>query len=127
MNLKKIQKQNPQDRGQSKYYFAPVQGSPIMLDDLAERVAQSCAITPTAVKYVLTAFLEQLPYFLKDGHPIRLEPFCTIRLSVKSGGKDTAEELTKDDIISFHVIVSPSAKFKRSINSQEFRSNIKIV
>lgn len=127
MNLKKIKRVNPQNKEESKFYFAPEQGSPITLEDMAARIGQSCSISPTAIKYVLTAFLEQLPYFLKDGHPIRLEPFCSIRLSLSSKGKNTADELTKDDIIDFQVIVSPSVKFKESINSKEFKSNIKIV
>ena len=127
MNLKKIKRVNPQNKEESKFYFALEQGSPITLEDMAVRIGQSCSISPTAIKYVLTAFLEQLPYFLKDGHPIRLEPFCNIRLSLSSKGKNTADELTKEDIIDFHVIVVPSAKFKKSINSKEFKKNIKIV
>lgn len=94
---------------------------------MAARIGQSCSISPTAIKYVLTAFLEQLSYFLKDGHPIRLEPFCNVRLSLSSSGKATAEELTKEGIIEFHIIVPPSKKFKQSINDDEFKKNIKIV
>lgn len=127
MNLKKVQRVNPQKREEKKFYFSPEQGSLITLDDMAARIGQSCSISPTAIKYVLTAFLKQLPYFLKDGHPIRLEPFCNIRLSLSSRGKATAEELTKEDIIEFHIIVSPSKKFKQSINDDEFKKNIKIV
>lgn len=127
MNLKKIKRINPQNKEESKFYFAPEQGSPITLDDMAALIGQSCSISPTSIKYVLTAFLEQLPFFLKDGHPIRLEPFCNIRLSLSSKGRTTAEELTKDDIVEFHILVSPSKKFKLSINSDEFKKNIKIV
>lgn len=127
MNLKKIRRINPQNKEESNFYFALEQGSPITLDDMATRIGQSCSISPSAIKYVLAAFLEQLPYFLQDGHPIRLDPFCTIKLSLSSKGKATVEELTKADITDFHIIVSPSLKFKKTINSEEFRSNIKII
>lgn len=127
MILKKILRVNPQNKEERKYYFAPVQGNAIGLDELAARIGQSCSISPTAIKYVLTAFMDQLPYYLKDGHPVQLEPFCTIRLSPKSEGRNTALELTKDDIKSFHLVVTPSAKFKHAINSEEFITGIKLL
>lgn len=127
MTIKKRKKTNPLDREDEKYYFVPVQGSTITLDDMCEQLSKTSAISSISIKSVLTAFFEELPFLLKSGHPVRLDPFCSIRLSLSSNGKKNAEDLTRDDIKDVHIIVTPSARFKANLNSKEFIKSIKII
>lgn len=127
MTLKKLKKANPLNREEEKFYFAPVQGSIITLSEMAEQLSKTCSISSISIRSVLNAFFEELPFLLKNGHPVRLDPFCSIRLSVSSNGKENAEDLTRDDIKDVHIIVTPSARFKANLNSKEFIKSIKII
>jgi predicted histone-like DNA-binding protein len=120
IRLKKIQKTNPQDRNQSKWYLVQVHSGTVTLHDIAREIADRSSLSVGDVENVLTNLVEVLPIFLKLGQTIRMEGFGSFHISVQSTGVDTAEELTTNNVKNAKIVFIPSTELKGNIEHLTF-------
>jgi predicted histone-like DNA-binding protein len=91
--LRKIQKKNPQDLTQSKWYLTQEKSGTVGIKDIAKEIEGRSALSLGDVQSVLSNLVEVLPVFLKLGQSVNLEGFGSFRVSVSSEGTATPEEL----------------------------------
>lgn len=120
MKLKKIQKPNPLNRDEVKFYLIPEYAGELTLKELAEALSDACTLNPADITAVLEALTNRLPWYLENGFIIQLGSMGRLKLSVKSRGKLEVEELTASDVIKTKVIFTPSSEIKRNINGASF-------
>ncbi|MDR1072962.1 MAG: HU family DNA-binding protein [Treponema sp.] len=113
--LRKVRRENPQDRNQSKWYLTQEKSGNVEIKDIAKEIEGWSALSLGDVQSVLSNMMEVLPVFLKLGQSVNLEGFGTFRVSVASDGTATAEELNARHIKGVKLVFQPSVELKRSL------------
>jgi predicted histone-like DNA-binding protein len=120
IKLKKLQKKNPRDLTQSKWYLVQENSGSLSLNDIARELADRSSLSQGDVLNVLRNLVEVLPTYLKLGMTIRLEGFGSFHISVQSEGTDTAEELTAHNVKKARIVFVPSIALKEGIEHLSF-------
>jgi predicted histone-like DNA-binding protein len=120
VKLKKINRKNPQDLSQSKWYLTQEKTGTVGIQAIAKEIEGRSALSLGDVQSVLSNLVEILPLFLKLGQTINLEGFGSFRISVTSEGTETAEELTARNVKGVKLIFLPSVELKRNIEGISF-------
>ena len=90
INYKAIKRQNPQNKGEYKWYPSIVLTNPMLLDELAEAIALNCTVTAHDIKAVLSAMQEQIIFALRQGRSVRLGDLGSFRLTISGKGEADA-------------------------------------
>ena len=120
VKLKKIQRKNPQNLSQSKWYLTQESAGNVGLQEIAKEIEGRSALSLGDVQSVLSNLVEVLPIFLKLGQSVKLEGFGTFRISVTSEGTATPEELTAHQVQTAKIVFLPGTGLKRSIENISF-------
>jgi predicted histone-like DNA-binding protein len=120
VKLKKIQRKNPQDVSQVKWYLTQEKTGTVGVQEIAREIEGRSALSLGDVQSVLSNLVEILPVFLRLGQTIKLEGFGSFRISVTSDGTETAEELSARNVKSVKMVFLPSVELKRSIEDISF-------
>ncbi|MDR1326046.1 MAG: hypothetical protein LBK00_08430 [Treponema sp.] len=118
--LRKIRRENPQDRNQSKWYLTQEKSGNVGIKDIAKEIEGRSALSLGDVQSVLSNMMEVLPVFLKLGQSVNLEGFATFRISVTSDGTATPEELNARNVKGVKLLFLPSADLKRNLEGITF-------
>ncbi|MDR2633981.1 MAG: HU family DNA-binding protein [Treponema sp.] len=113
--LRKVRRENPQDRSQAKWYLTQEKSGNVGLKDIAKEIEGRSALSLGDVQSVLSNLIEVLPVFLKLGQSVNLEGFGTFRISVTSEGAATPEELNARHVKGVKLLFLPSADLKRNL------------
>lgn len=98
INYKAIKRQNPQNKGEYKWYPSIVLTNPMLLDELAEAIALNCTVTAHDIKAVLSAMQEQIIFALRQGRSVRLGDLGSFRLTISGKGEADAASVTEKSI-----------------------------
>jgi predicted histone-like DNA-binding protein len=120
IRLRKIKRENPQDRRQSKWYLTQEKPGIVGIKDIATEIKGRSALSLGDVQSVLSNLVEVLPTFLKLGQSVRLEGFGSFRISVTSGGAAAPEELNARHVRGIKLLFLPSVDLKRSLEDISF-------
>jgi predicted histone-like DNA-binding protein len=120
IKLKKIQRVNPQNREESKWYLTQEKTGTIGMEEIAAAVARNSSHALGDVRSILTNIVELAPVFLKLGQTINLEGFGSFHLSVTSEGVDTPEELSARKIKATKLRFLPSMRLKHNLEGLSF-------
>ena len=120
MNYSIREKQNPLDRTESQFYAVPVWNGKIELRDLAQEIAELCTLTEADVTAVLESFLSRIPPHLIRGSVICLGDFGSFRLSFRSKGSRTPEEVSSEDIHNVRIVFRARPELKHRVSRVKF-------
>jgi predicted histone-like DNA-binding protein len=120
IKLKKIQRANPQNREQKKWYYIQEKTGTIGIEEIATEVARNSSHSLGDVRSILTNIVELVPDHFKMGQTIVLEGFGSFRMVVASEGKDTPEELTTADIKGVKLRFLPGRRLKHNIEGLSY-------
>jgi predicted histone-like DNA-binding protein len=120
VKLKRIQRKNPQDTSQVKWYLTQEKTGTVGVQEIAREIEGRSALSLGDVQSVLSNLVEILPLFFKLGQTVKLEGFGSFRISVTSDGTETAEELSVRNVRSTKMVFLPSVELKRSIEDVSF-------
>jgi predicted histone-like DNA-binding protein len=120
IKLKKIQRKNPQDIADVKWYLTQETVGSVGFHDIAKEIEQRSALSLGDVQSVLSNMVEVLPVFLKLGQSVKLEGFGTFRISVTSEGLAAADDLSTRQVKGVKIIFLPSTELKRNIGDVSF-------
>ena len=120
IRLRKIKRDNPQNRSQSKWYLTQEKSGNVGIKDITREIKGRSALSPGDVQSVLSNLMLVLPVFLKLGQSVNLEGFGTFRISVSSEGAATPEELNARHVKGVKLLFLPSVDLKQNLKSITF-------
>ena len=123
MKYKLIERVNPQNRNQSKWYANPVNDGKISKTGLAKEIAAISSLSRGDVSNVIENLLEVLPKYLTMGKSVSLGEFGTLRLSFSSNGVESKEDFNSNKIKGIKVIFTPGVEMKKAIESISFEKS----
>ena len=123
MKYKLIERVNPQNRNQSKWYANPVNDGKISKTGLAKEISAISSLSRGDVSNVIENLLEVLPKYLTMGKSVSLGEFGTLRLSFSSDGVESKENFNTNKIKGIKVIFTPGVEMKNSIESISFEKS----
>lgn len=110
-------RKNPLDRTEpAKYYLQARMLGVVNTKSLTEEIALATSLTRGDVFNCIKSFLDCIPKYLKMGYSVNLEEFCNLRLSIKSEGSDTPDEVHPSKVKSIKVRFVPSVGLKKAIS-----------
>ncbi|MDR1652868.1 MAG: hypothetical protein LBS01_04350 [Prevotellaceae bacterium] len=106
--------------GVKKHYASPVHGKEISLEGLTKAIEKTSTVNGADIRAVLYAMVEEAVLGLEEGRIIRLGDLGSLRITLSSDGKDTAEEVTATAVKKAGVIFTPGAKLQAMLKSAKF-------
>ena len=119
MKYKLIEKANPQNREQKKFYASAVNIGKKDIKAISKEIAGRSSLTRGDIENVLINFIDELPTYLKDGFSVKLGDFGTMRLSLSSEGAELAKDF-KSTSIKPKVVFTPGKEVKDAISKIEY-------
>jgi predicted histone-like DNA-binding protein len=106
--------------GIKKFYASPVHDREISLDDLTKAIEKTSTVNGADIRAVLYAMVEEAVGGLSDGRIIRLGDLGSLRITLSSEGKDTAEEVTAAAVKKAGVIFTPGKKLQDMLRNAKY-------
>jgi predicted histone-like DNA-binding protein len=120
MKYKVIQRANPQDRTQSKWYASPVNDGKITKAELAKEIVDISSLSRGDVSNVIESLLDVIPKYLLMGKSVSLGELGTLRVSFGSVGADTAAGINASRISGVKIIFTPGVELKKNLSDIHF-------
>ena len=106
--------------GVKKFYASPVMGQDATLEVLTKGIEKTCTVNGADIRAVLYALVDEAVDDLSEGRIVRLGDLGSLRITLSSEGKATADELTADAIKDAGVIFTPDPKLKTMLADAKF-------
>jgi predicted histone-like DNA-binding protein len=103
--------------GEKKYYALPVMNGEWDIDKLTKSIKENCAVSGADIRAVLYALVDVAIDGLEDGNIIRLGDLGSIRITLSSEGKATAEEVDVHCIKKSGIIFVPGSRIKKVLGN----------
>ncbi|MDR2424936.1 MAG: HU family DNA-binding protein [Prevotellaceae bacterium] len=116
MKFKVIERINPQNRDQKKWYAIPVNTGKFGIKDFSKEISGRSSLTRGDVENVITNFTDELPTFLKLGMSVKLGNFGTLRLTLSSEGVENRDDFNSSKIKGAKVVFTPSPELKKELD-----------
>jgi len=112
-NYQAVQKRNPlQPNEPQKYYATAVyKKDKINIRKIAKEIAERTSLSGTDTIAVLEALTQVLPSILMDSNIVHLGDFGSFKITLRSNGMPTADEVSADSINEFKLHFRPGKEF----------------
>jgi predicted histone-like DNA-binding protein len=107
--------------GTKKFYASPVMDGEMNLSDLTKAIEKICTVSGADIRAVLYALVDVSVDNLSNGTIVRLGDLGSMRVSLSSEGKTTAEEVKATAIKSSSVIFTPGTRIKEMLATVKFQ------
>ncbi|MBN2614027.1 MAG: hypothetical protein JXB00_20890 [Bacteroidales bacterium] len=107
--------------GEKKHYASPIMEGEITLAGLTKAIEKICTVSGADIRAVLYALVDVSIDNLSEGRIIRLGDLGSLRVSLSSEGKATAEEVTANAIKGSSVIFTPGTRIKEMLSNVKFQ------
>ncbi len=121
MKIKLVEKANPADRKQVKYYANAVNAGKKDLRSIADDIAGRSSLTRGDIENVLSNFIDELPKYLNDGFSVQLGHFGTMRISLSSEGAKTPKEFDTNTIQP-KILFTPGTEIKEKMKKISYET-----
>jgi predicted histone-like DNA-binding protein len=116
LKLKKIERANPANRADVRWYLTKDSGNSLDLDDIAKEIQDRSAMTKGDILAVLSNLIQVVPAHLKQGDSVRLGGLGSFRLSVTSEGAADAASLSAKNVKSPRVVFQAGVELKKELS-----------
>ena len=106
--------------GVKKYYARPVHGRELTLESLTKAIEKTSTVNGADIHAVLYAMVEESIAGLEDGRIIRLGDLGSLRITLSSEGKNTADEVTAAAVKKAGIIFTPGTKLQLMLKTAKF-------
>jgi predicted histone-like DNA-binding protein len=120
MKYKLIQRANPLDRSQVKYYATPVIDGNISKSELTKDIAAISSMSRGDVSNVIEGMRDITPKYVKMSKSISLGELGSLRVSFGSEGVDKVEDFNVNMIKDVRYIFTPSQELKQQLKDIHF-------
>lgn len=107
--------------GTKKFYANPVMDGEVNLNDLTKAIEKICTVSGADIRAVLYALVDVSIDNLANGTIVRLGDLGSMRISLSSEGKATADEVKSSAIKSSGVIFTPGTRIKEMLATAKFQ------
>jgi predicted histone-like DNA-binding protein len=107
--------------GTKKFYASPVTDGELTLADLTKSIEKICTVSGADIRAVLYAMVDVAVDSLADGTIVRLGDLGSLRTSLSSEGKATAEEVTPAAVKDASIIFTPGTRIKEMLGNAKFQ------
>lgn len=107
--------------GTKKFYANPVMDGEVNLNDLTKAIEKICTVSGADIRAVLYALADVSIDNLANGTIVRLGDLGSMRISLSSEGKATADEVKSSAIKSSSVIFTPGTRIKEMLATAKFQ------
>lgn len=122
MKYKMIQRANPQDRTQIKWYAAPVNEGRVTQREIAADIVELSSLSRGDISNVIESLITIVPRYLMLGRSVNLGDLGTLRISFGSEGVDDKEQFVPSMIKGVKVVFTPSVQLKEAIQKIRLES-----
>jgi len=123
MKYKLIQRANPQNRGQRKWYANPVNDGKISRKEISADIVNLSSLSRGDVSNVIESLIDTLPKYLLMGKSVSLDGFGTLRLSFSSKGVENKDDFNTNMIDGVKIVFTPSTDLKESLEKISFEKS----
>jgi len=106
--------------GVKKFYATPVHGKEVSLESLTKAIEKTSTVNGADIRAVLYAMVEEAVLGLSDGRIIRLGDLGSLRITLSSEGKATAEAVNATAVKKTGVIFTPGKKLQEMLKTAKF-------
>lgn len=106
--------------GEKKFYASPVMNGELTLAGLTKTIEKISTVSGADIRAVLYGMVDVITDSLADGKIIRLGELGSLRVSISSEGKATAEEVNAGCVKNSKIIFSPGIDIKKVLDDLEF-------
>jgi predicted histone-like DNA-binding protein len=107
--------------GTKKFYASPVMDGEINLAELTKAIEKICTVSGADIRAVLYALVDVSIDNLANGTIVRLGDLGSMRVSLNSEGKATAEEVTASAITNTSLIFTAGQRLKEMLQAAKFQ------
>lgn len=107
--------------GTKKFYASQVTEGEMTLDELTSAIEGACTVNGADIRAVLYALVNVSITSLSKGSIVRLGDLGSLRVSVSSEGKDTADEVSASSIKGASIIFTPGTRLKDMLNGVKYQ------
>ena len=123
MKYKLIQRANPQNRAESRWYASPVNNGKVTQKNIVAEIVKLSSLSRGDVANVIENMLDTVPEHLLMGKSVNLGNLGIMRLSFKSEGAATPEQFNPKSISNIKVVFTPSVEFKDRLDKIFFEKS----
>lgn len=120
MKYKLIERENPQDRTEKKWYAQPVNEGRVGQKEIAADIMDLSSLSRGDVSNVIESLIATMPRYLLMGKSVNLGDLGTLRLSFSSKGVEDPATFNPSLISGVKVIFTPSVEFKEKLKKVTF-------
>lgn len=107
---------NPLNRTEIKYYLIAKTLGNVDLDKICQEISLSSSLTRGDVSNTIMSFLDTIPKYLKMGFSVKLGELGSFRLSIRSEGSESIEDVSSAKVKKISLIFVPSTQLKKEIS-----------
>ena len=107
--------------GEKKFYASPVMDGELSMAELTKAIEKICTVSGADIRAVLYALVDVGIDNLANGTILRLGDLGSLRISLSSEGKATADEVTSSAIKNSSVIFTPGTRIKEMLTMAKFQ------
>lgn len=116
-----VGKTNPsQPQNPLLYYPRATQSGVVDLEELSERVSDSCSVTPSDCSAVIIGLVTEICRSLDQGNIVRLGQLGSFQVSVQGTSSPSPEEVESKNISRSSIVFRPGKKLKNMLNQLKF-------
>ncbi|WP_321281745.1 HU family DNA-binding protein [Marinifilum fragile] len=120
MKYRPIEKKNPQDRSQSKFYVQPVRSGTWGRREIETYLVEKTALSKAEARGVTITLVDFIKEELLKGNAIKVEGLGTFSIRVKSDGSDTADEVTAKNVKSVIISFRSDRELREEVSKVKF-------
>ncbi len=107
------------------YYPRVTKSGVLDLDDLSDRISNSCSVTQSDCYAVVISLVSEIATALEEGNIVRLGHLGSFQISVQSTASPTPEEVDKSKIKRSSIVFRPGKKLKLMLKQLVFKKIVK--
>ena len=117
----KVEKANPQDRTQTKWYPALKSVGQARNKEVSRQLADETTINPKEAEVAIYGLTKVAKRLLLSGYTVQLEDFGSFYLTASTTGSDNEADVTAKNINNLNVRFRPAVSFKEDIQKAELK------
>lgn len=107
-----------------KFYASALTAGTTDFKKMSKRIANQCTVRAADCMAVLTALEENIITDLEDGVIVHMGDLGTLRVSISSGGKDTSDEVTSQDVKKARLLFRPGKGLSQMLKTLEYKKAV---
>ncbi len=112
-----VNRPNPLNKDEKKFYCTPSYGEKITIRDLCEELSDATTINSSDIHAVLDGFAKAVAKYTSRGNVVYLGDWGHFRVTFRSKGQDNIQDVSALDIINPRVTFRGSSYFKQMVNN----------